>query len=190
VAKNTKIKELTKKELHHFFKWFDEELKEKKDYANYTILGGAALVLLEIIDRSTADIDIVVEKVNPDLINEAAEKFGIEIDRVTQCTTVDFNDCPTEPIFIGDFLKIFSIQPRDFLKSKIERFEKQDPQDINALLKVLKLSYSEFKTLFSEMLQYFVGNEDRLKMKARTIVERNFSEDTKDFYNTFRLSFE
>lgn len=190
MKKNKKIKELTKKDLNEFFERFEEELGRKKTAASYVILGGAALVLLNFIERSTEDLDIAKAEGDRGLIVEAAEKFGIKIDWVTQCTTVDFVECPKEIVFSGKQLKVSSINPQDLLKSKIERFEKQDPQDINAILDKLQLGYEELKKIFAEMLQDFVGNQDQLKMKARTIVERRFSEHAKDFYRSFKLSFE
>lgn len=190
VVKNKTIKELTKKDLDEFFVRFEAELDQKKTVASYIILGGAALVLLEFIQRSTEDLDIAKSIGDRELIVKAAEKFGIEIDWVTQCTTVDFDECPKELVYSGTWLKVSSIGPRDLLKSKLERFEKQDPQDINAILDKLPLGYEEFKKIFSEMLQDFVGNQDQLKMKARTVVERKFQDNAKDFYRNFKLSYE
>ena len=190
MKKNKKIKELTKKDLNDFFERFEEELGRKKTAASYVILGGAALVLLDFIERSTEDLDIAKEEGDRGLISEAAEKYGIKIDWVTQCTTVDFVECPKEIVFLKKQLKVSSINPRDLLKSKIERFEKQDPEDINAILDKLQMSYEELKNIFAEMLQEFVGNQDRLKIKARILVERKFSEHAPDFYRSFKLSYE
>jgi uncharacterized nucleotidyltransferase DUF6036 len=184
-----KIKELTKKELLHFFTWFDSRLSARDLSASYIILGGAALVLLDIIARSTVDLDLPAQEMSQ-LINEAGNEFGIEIDIVTQCTTVDFTECPKKMVFAGDALKIFSIQTPDLLKSKLERFQKQDPQDINAIILHDKLSYTKFKQIFSEMTKFWVGHPDRLKMHARTVVEWNYPNDIADFYSAFKLSHE
>ncbi len=190
MKKNKKNKELTRKDFVDFFDRFETELGSKKTTASYVILGGAALVLLDFIERSTEDLDIAKPFGDRELLLEAAEKFGIKIDWVTQCTTVDFEECPKEMVYSGNWLKVSSLNPRDLLKSKLERFQKQDPQDINAILTKLPLGYEEFKKIFSEMLQDFVGNQDQLKMKARTVVERKFPDQAKDFYRTFKLSYE
>jgi len=185
-----KRKQLDKTRIENFFRSFDEELAAKNIQASYLILGGAALVMLEFIDRSTEDIDVVHDGGNFDLMEEAAGKYGIVIDRVTQCTTVDFEECSKEEIFSGKFLKIRSISPQDLLKSKIERFQKQDPADVNAILDNLKLKYADFKSLFSEMSLDYVGNLDRLKTNARIVVERRFAEMADDFYETFPCSYD
>ncbi len=184
-----KIKELTKKELLAFFTWFDRRLSARDLHASYIILGGAALVLLDIITRSTVDLDLPAQEM-AHLIDEAGREFGIEIDIVTQCTTVDFAQCPKKQVFEGESLKIFSIQAPDLLKSKLERFQKQDSQDINAIILHCKLSYAEFKEIFSEMIKFWVGHPDRLKMHARTVVERNYPDDIDNFYAAFKLSHE
>jgi len=188
-VRKKKIKDLTHKELLEFFEWFDGKLLLQDLTASYTILGGAALLMLGIISRSTADIDLPAQKMEG-LIHEAGQEFGIEIHTVTQCTTVDFAECPKEIVFEGKALQIFSIHPKELLKSKLERYQKQDPQDIKDILSYSKLSYSEFEEIFSEMLKYWVGHPNRLIMHGRNVVERHFPENAKQFHSTFKLSYE
>jgi hypothetical protein len=180
-----KLKELHKKDLKDFFDSFEEKLQNEKQNLTYVNLGGAALVLLEVIPRSTTDIDIV--RGDLDKLVSAGSEFGITIQKITQCTTVDFDECSKLVVYSKGFLEVFSISLEDLLKSKIERYYKQDPKDIDEIISRLHLPYKDFKKLFGEMFLIYIGDGKRLTMNARTVVDRSYPADADDFYKSFKI---
>lgn len=78
-----------------------------------------------------------------------------------------------------DLLKIFTAE--ELLKLKLERFRKQDPEDIYAIIEKAGISYDQFKSIAQEMLLFFIGNPRELLLSALIVVERMYPEKQDDF---------
>lgn len=69
----------------------------------------------------------------------------------------------------------------DSLKLKLERFRKQDPEDIYAIIEKTAFPYEKFKGLVKEMLPDFIGNPRELVLSAWIVVERMYPAQAADF---------
>ena len=191
MSKNPKIKkELSREDLIQFFRNLDLELTRRKKHLNCTLLGGAAIILLNFKDRSTRDIDVPSSQDELDFLIQSGIKYGIEVQPIAITTTVNFLECEKQKVFFGKYLEVQTISAQDLIKSKLERYQKQDLDDIDTIIKKINLSFEGFAKLFGEMLQDFVGSTDRLTMQARNVVEYNYPDRVEWFYRSFRLSYE
>lgn len=171
-------KEFTKKDFLDFFEKVDLDLNKK---LSITILGGASIVLLGFKDRATHDID-VAPPADP-LLVKVGKKNGIPIQYVGGLvSTVDFVHCKKSLVFKGKLFTVHSISPEELIKSKLERFHKQDPEDIYSIIEKTNYSYESFKALVKEMRIDFVGAPIKLLMHARTVAEQIYPERSKEFY--------
>jgi len=187
-----KIKQLnpfSREDFLEFFKKLDGELQKIDETLELIILGGAAITLLNIKERATHDLDIA-----PNQFNSAVEKIikvlslksGIIVQQVTVSSTVDFIHGDKEKIFEGRALHVQSISPQDLIKSKLERFLKQDPEDIYAIIEKTRLSYASFSLLVNEMLVDYVGNTNRLMLQAAVVVEQMYPGDIEVFKKSLK----
>ena len=62
----------------------------------------------------------------------------------------------------------------DLIKLKLERFRKQDPEDIYAILEKTGMGFDRFQSIVKEMLPDFIGNPRELVLSARLVVERMY----------------
>lgn len=178
MKKQKLLKEFTKKDFLDFFAKVDRDLNKK---LSITILGGASIVLLDFKDRATQDIDVAPPI--DSLFLKAGNKNGIPIQSAGNLvSTVDFEHCEKPIVFKGKFLTVHSISPEELIKSKLERFQKQDPEDIYSIIQKTNYSYESFKDLVKEMRIDFVGAPIKLLMHARTVVEQIYPEKSEEFY--------
>lgn len=84
-----------------------------------------------------------------------------------------------------DGLVVESITTEELIKLKLERFRKQDPEDIYAIIEKTSLSYEHYKAVVKEMLQYFVGNVRELILSALIVVEKMYADKKEDFASSF-----
>lgn len=177
-------KPVTRNELLGIFRLLDEYLLKKGKKLSVTVIGGVSIILMGIRDRSTLDIDIAN-------INDAAEfqelceKQNIRVDIVTVSSTVDFENSPKICLFKGDGLVVESITTEELIKLKLERFRKQDPDDIYAIIEKTSLSYERYKVLVKDMVQYFIGNQRELVLSALIVVEKMYADKKNDFASSF-----
>ncbi|EKD42557.1 MAG: hypothetical protein ACD_73C00107G0002 [uncultured bacterium] len=179
-------KQFTKKDFLNFFVSLDLELNKKNKKLELTILGGAALILLDLKDRATHDIDIAphpLGKVIEKILRDLEKKKGVPIQPVTVTSTVDFKNCEKKEVYKGLALRVESISLEDLIKSKLERFQKQDPEDIYTIIEKINFSYESFKNLVKEMFGDFVGAPIRLAMQASTVVEQIYPDRVLEFQN-------
>lgn len=169
------MKILTKTDLEAAFRKIDEELKHQKEQPLRIILWGAAsLLMLEIRERSTVDIDLA-PNADARRFQKIAGLFGYPADIVSVSSTVDFQNCPTLKVFGGKFLEVFSVNEWDLLKLKLERFRKQDPADIDAIIKKINLTYPDFKKLALEARADFIGNPRRFSLQILQVAADHFN---------------
>lgn len=107
--------------------------------------------------------------------------MGITVDIVAIVSTVDFPNAPKVILFEGRGLTVDSVTPQDLIKLKLERFRKQDPEDIYAIIQKTALSYEDYKALVKNMLPDFIGNGRELLLSAKLVVERMYPEQISDF---------
>lgn len=156
-------------------KKLDKELKASSKKMRITVLGGASILLLGMRDRVTADIDIAA---TGDAANfqKMCAKIGITVDIITVASTVDLVHCKTVNVFQGKCLSVESVTPSDLLKLKLERFYKQDPEDIYAIIKHENMSFDEFSSIVKEMIPDYIGNVRQLIISAQIVVEQIWPE--------------
>ena len=181
------FKDLKKKELEELFVKVDAELNRLGKAFEITVIGGAAVVILDIIPRATRDIDLANSR---DAIEfrDLFEDLEVEIQVVSIYSTVDFVD-PSDSIvvFKGTRLKVRAAIPDNLIKMKLERFVDRDENDILAIIEHEKMNYSHFKNLVSEGLAYLVaGQPTGYVLSALNIVQRAFPEELDDFESTFK----
>ncbi|MBI5299172.1 MAG: hypothetical protein HY877_02595 [Deltaproteobacteria bacterium] len=75
----------------------------------------------------------------------------------------------------------------DLIKLKLERFRKQDPDDIYSIIDKTKLGYENFKNLVLEMLPYYIGNPRGVLLSASEIVERKYPSHLEDFKKQLKI---
>ena len=158
------------------FSKIDTALKQEGQKADVILLGGASVVLLGFRERATGDIDIVAGA-SAGLFCKTAEGIGIPTDVVTVSSTVDFEEAPKTIVFQGKNLTVRSIKAEELIKLKLERFRKQDPEDIYAILEKSKISFDQFVSLVKQMLPDFVGNPKTVILSAQIVVEHLYPEN-------------
>ena len=109
--------------------------------------------------RATQDIDIIPKAKGLTLFLDLCKKKGIQTQVISILSTVDFDQLDPKEIYHGEFLKVNALSSTDLIKSKLERFFKQDPEDIYAMIEKDHIAYDDFKDLVQEMLADFVGEK-------------------------------
>ena len=94
---------------------------------------------------------------------------------------MDFLHAPKVVLFRGKALRVQSVTVKDLIKLKLERFYKQDPEDIYAILEKTALPYERFKDIVSDMLPDFIGNPRALLLSAMVVVETVYPQHKADF---------
>lgn len=181
-----KITAIDQKAILEIFSKIDSVLQKKKQNLSLITLGGVSIILLKMRDRATMDIDVAN---SPDalLFEKICNELGFPVDIITQTSTVDFENEPQIDIFKGKALCVKSITPENLIKSKLERFYKQDPEDIYAVIQKIKLSYKSFKVIVQEMIPYFIGNPRTLLLSALIVVQTMYTDNEIDFKKAFSI---
>ncbi|MDO8526497.1 MAG: DUF6036 family nucleotidyltransferase [Deltaproteobacteria bacterium] len=168
------------------FKTIDAELQQRNKKIEITLLGGLAIILQGFRSRSTLDIDIAPTR-DASLFKEICERIKIPVDIITVATTVDLVHAQTLNVFSGNFLKINSVMSEDLIKLKLERFYKQDPDDIFAIIDHLAMTYETFKNIVQDMLKDFIGNPKGPFLSALQVVEVKFPKDADVFEKEIKI---
>lgn len=179
------MKAITKKDALYFFQKIDGELENLGKRVQITVLGGLAIILQGFRDRSTLDIDIAPTS-DAKTFSKICQKLKIPVDIITISSTVDFVHTETNRQFSGKFLMVNSVSSKDLIKLKLERFRKQDPEDIMAIIDKINLSYDSFQNLVKEMLADFIGDPRFLILSAQDLIERKFPEHLEIFVKFFK----
>ena len=75
--------------------------------------------------------------------------------------------------------------PEDLLQLKLERFRKQDPEDIYSIMQKTGVTFEQFFQWVKEGRSYYIGRESEYLLSARIVVERMFPERLSDFKVVF-----
>lgn len=162
------------------FKRIDEDLRRRSKNLKVLILGGASVLLLGLRERTTIDIDVAVTDDSAEF-QKLCARMKIPVDIITIATTVDLAHCETVNVFRGKALAVDSVTPRDLLKLKLERFYKQDPEDIYAIIDHESVSFDEFKAIVADMIGYYIGNVRQLIISAQIVVEQIYPDRIEEF---------
>lgn len=176
----TKFDAVDRDKLNKIFNEIDSRLLREDHSLDVTVLGGVSIIFLEYRDRATVDIDIANGH-DAGEFQKACSNLGIPVDIIAVSATVDFSEAPTVEIFRGKKLIVRSVIEEDLIKLKLERFRKQDPEDIYAIIEKAKIGFEKFQLIVKEMLPDFIGNTRGLVLSARLVVERMYSGRLKDF---------
>ncbi len=178
-----KLTPITKKEALALFEKIDEELFKISQKARVTVVGGLAIILQGHRDRVTLDIDIA-PTADASLFIKICKKFQVPVDIVSISSTVDLVHAKKINQYRGKSLTVDSVGAEDLIKLKLERFYKQDPEDIFAIIDRTALPYEKFKTLVQEMLPDYIGNPRSVILSAQEVVERKYPNHLNDFEKT------
>ena len=174
------MKKIESSLLTLLFQKLDAVLAEKGQKIRVVVLGGLAIIAQGFRERATLDIDIAQNR-DAAIFVKACNQISIPVDIITVSSTVDLNHAPTKNIFSGKYLQLEAITAPDLIKLKLERFYKQDPDDIYAMIQKVGMTYEDFKTIFLDMLPDFIGNPRGLVLSAQLVVERMFPEAIDNF---------
>ncbi len=119
---------------------FDKFLKEEKLEFEAVVIGGAALIILEVIERATKDVDCLFPQIPPE-IKEASKKFAKKAGKHFNLYENWLNNGPEslirdlppdwqnrlQKLYNGKALKLKTLGRDDLLKSKL--FAYCDRQD-------------------------------------------------------------
>lgn len=173
-------KELTKPEFEAALRRIDAELTRKKEKPlKIVLIGAATMLMLDIRDRGTTDIDLA-PCLDAKRFQNIAEKLGFSVDIVSVTTTVDFVVADTREVFRGNTLCALSVNELDLLKLKLERFRKQDPADIDAIIKKFAVDYKTYKNLALEAAKDFVGNSRRFSLQLLQAAAEHYRREEVD----------
>ncbi|MDO8519373.1 MAG: DUF6036 family nucleotidyltransferase [Deltaproteobacteria bacterium] len=172
------MKAITKNEIPLLFEKIDIELGKQKRKVRVTVLGGFAVILQGYRERATLDIDIAPDA-DANLFSQVCRSLNIPVDIVTVTSTVDLAHTATARVFSGAFLVVDAVKGEDLIRLKLERFRKQDPEDIYAMIDSMQLSYEKFEEMVKDMLIDYVGNPQNLILSAEEIVQRKYPEFVK-----------
>lgn len=180
MKKTKKLSPATREDFLQIFSKIDQMLVKQSQRMGVTVIGGVSVIFLEIRERTTLDIDIANNQ-DAASFQKICSSLGMHVDIVTVVSTVDLNHAPKVVIFQGRKLTVSSITAEDLVKLKLERFYKQDPEDIYAIIEKIQLSYQDFKSLVEDMLPDFIGNHRVLLLSALIVVERMYPHQTEEF---------
>ncbi|MBN2107255.1 MAG: hypothetical protein JW832_07485 [Deltaproteobacteria bacterium] len=171
---------VTREDLFRILAQIDDLLVKQKRNLSVTTIGGVSIILQGFRDRSTTDIDIANVE-DAAAFQEICAGKGIPVDIVTISSTVDFLHAPKVVLFSGRALVVNSVTAQDLIKLKLERFYKQDPEDIYAIIQKTSLPYERYKAIVSDMITDFTGNPRGLLLSAMVIVETVYPQNKADF---------
>lgn len=92
-------------------------------------------------------------------------------------------------MFKGKSLTVDSVSAKNLLRLKLERFYKQDPEDIYAIIEHESISFREFKSIVQDMIPDYIGNTRQLILSAQIVVEETWPEFADEFKMVFSERF-
>ena len=140
-------------------KRLDEELGKQGEKRSLIACDGSVLIMMDVTDRGTRDLDVVFPKIDP-VLQQAAKRVGSEFGLADNW----LNDGPsslskeltagwrsrTVTIFQGDWLELRALDRKDLLATKLYAFcDRED--DFDDVVK-LKPSHDELNKLMPWVL--------------------------------------
>lgn len=163
----------------------DDYFTKKREQVKVTAIGGVVIVLQDFQSRATNDLDVAPISDAKRLL-KACDKLGIKAQVVTLASTVDFNEVEKVLLFSGKALTFSGVGADDLIRLKLERFKKQDPEDIYAIIGKEKFPYERFVALVNQGKNDFIGRVDEYLISAQLVVERMYPGKLEDFKRMVR----
>jgi len=144
----------------------DAKLQVRGELRELTVCGGGALLILNIIDRQTRDIDVIAPELDSVLKEVAAEvgrEFGLEpgwLNNGPASLSRDLEsgwETRVQIIYSGQRLKMYTLSNHDLLASKLFAYCDRDENDLSDILKMCP-SVSEIESLRNWVLARDASN--------------------------------
>lgn len=133
----------------------DLKLRNKNEHRELIVCGGGALLILDIIDRQTRDIDVIAPELDlvvKEIAAEVGQEFGLEPGwlnngpaSLSRDLEVGWED-RIQLIYRGHNLVMHALSSRDLLASKLFAYCDRDENDLSDILK-MSPSVSEIESL-------------------------------------------
>lgn len=161
----------------------DDYFAKRGEKIDVTAIGGVVIVLQDFQARSTNDLDLA-PIADAERLLKACKRLGINAQTVTLTSTVDFNEVMRIPLFSGKALSFSGVGTEDLIRLKLERFKKQDPEDIYAIIEKEKFTYERFVALVTEAKEHYIGRMEEYLISAQLVVERMYPDKLENFKRT------
>jgi hypothetical protein len=133
----------------------DAKLQARGEPRELVVCGGGALLILNLIDRQTRDIDVITPELDlvlKEIAAEVGQEFGLEpgwLNNGPASLARDLEqgwETRVQLIYQGKRLKMYSLSSRDLLASKLFAYCDRDEDDLSDILKMAP-SISEIESL-------------------------------------------
>ena len=141
--------------LNPVLKAIDQRLAKAGEQRELIVCGGAALLVLDISDRQTRDVDVLLPKIDTLLTTisaDVAKQFGLDpnwLNNGPESLARDLEkgwEVRSTLAYEGVALRIKVLGPRDLIATKLFAFCDRDENDLDDLVK-LKPSVGEIDSL-------------------------------------------
>ncbi len=172
--------EWDKPTIQKIFENLDSYFSSRKESLEIVVIGGVSVVYQGFQNRSTNDID-VAPVADADKFLKACLELGIDAQSISISTTVDFHAVSKILLFQGSSLTVFSASPKELICLKLERFRKQDPEDIYSIIQKENIPYDDFVNLVQDAVSSFVGRVETYRIAAQIVVETMYPDQAENF---------
>ena len=86
---------------------------------------------------------------------------NIQVDIVTVGSLASYDEKDTDEVFKGTSLTLRSVNDKDLIKMKLERFEGHDRKDIHGIIKTTHLKYTGFREIVVDALIDYIGRKEK-----------------------------
>lgn len=162
--------------IKKLFKALNAELEKSDSKGEILVCGGAAMCLVFHARKSTKDVDAIFQPT--EAIRKASRKvahqFGIQEDWLNDAAKAYFHsDPPREPVLEFSSLRVWAPKADYLLAMKClsARFDTHDKEDVEFLVKYLKLSSAE--EVFKIISRYYP--DQMISPKTKFFVEELMS---------------
>ncbi|MFC1774900.1 DUF6036 family nucleotidyltransferase [Nanoarchaeota archaeon] len=155
-------------------------LKSKNITTSIYLFGGSSLISLEIIKRSTRDVDFFIflddeddisEQIKEHVLRETGIELDIGVNGSFYIIGKDFTwtlpkkayDRAKKIIQLSN-LTVYALNPLDIIVMKCDRLDERDIQDITKILIVEQPSKKILKSIFQEYYLLLKGNRTSIEM--------------------------
>jgi hypothetical protein len=141
------------KNLQDILADLSRELEVLRETRSLTICGGAALVVLNVVDRATRDVDVIIPMIDPALKAAAikvGQKHRLEEDWLNDKAAGFVRELSagwrsrSQLVFQGSALSVFVLGRSDLIATKLLGLCDRDERDLEDLL-ALKPSWPEIE---------------------------------------------
>lgn len=169
---------ITKKDLLNWLKEIDDDLNE-----NMVLIavGGTAMTLLNL-KESTVDVDFDVSRKDFNKFKRLILKYKKFHVDVFVDGYIFSEQLPEDYSFIAEDYEYFkfknlvlkTLHPVDIIITKAARYNARDEDDIEAIIKKIKIDSKKLKERFQKVLGSYAGSEKIFRDNFETIIKRYF----------------